>query len=123
MLAINDRLTTAIQNFDAAHPVVTPTAVEAIDIEKKKENDTEDGALSSSFEIGGDDDDDDDDENNNFDGSDEIDEEGRDNYLKELRSEIEAEESAAFLKAKQIEQSEAAITTTTTSAATATANV
>lgn len=68
--------------------------------------DTEDETLSSSFEIG--DDDDEDDEDNNFDAS-EIDED-RDNYLKELRSEIEAEESAAFLKAKQIEQNEATVT-------------
>lgn len=111
LLAINDRLTTAIQNFDAAHPAVTTVVVEAIDIEKKKEDNTEDDTLSSSFEIG-DDEDDDEDEDDNFDGSDE----GRDNYLKELRSEIEAEESAAFLKAKKIEQSEAAAPAATTTA-------
>lgn len=80
MLALNDRLTTAMQTFGVA----TAEGVETDVIVKE-----EDEMLSASFEIGDDDDDDEAEE--------------REKDLKELRSEIEAEESAAFLKAKKSE--------------------
>lgn len=81
MLALNDRLTTAMQTFGVA----TAEGVDTDVIVKE-----EDEMLSASFEIGDDDDDDDEAEE-------------REKDLKELRSEIEAEESAAFLKAKKSE--------------------
>lgn len=81
MLAINDRLTTAMQGLDKpADKILDTDNAEII-----KEEDS----LSASFEIGDDDDDDEAEE--------------REKDLKELRSEIEAEESAAFLKAKKSE--------------------
>lgn len=88
LLAVNDKLTSGIHNYE------TITTIETID------NKNEETLLSSSFEIGDDDEDDEDDD----DEEDEEDEEQvRDDHLLELRNEIEAEECAAFLKAKQIE--------------------
>lgn len=81
MLAVNDRLTTAMEAFND-----TNTATIDTDNNDKKE---EEDILSSSFEIGDDEDDE------------EEEAEEREKDLKELRSEIEAEESAAFLKAKK----------------------
>lgn len=128
LLAVNDRLTTATENFDTVKTVEmidsnndSAVAFESSEQQQQKEEppvtgkekaeDTEkgeynektqeeqDNVLSSSFEIGDDEDEDD---------LDEIDEEEYENHLKELRSEIEAEESAAFLKAKKQEEEQKA---------------
>ena len=83
LLSINDRLTNAIQKFELIHVVMeTPEAIDIIQHPPEPEQ------PSSSFEIGDDE-------------SDE--EEEEENHLEKLRNEIEAEESAAFLKAKKME--------------------
>ncbi|KAG2229426.1 hypothetical protein INT48_004937 [Thamnidium elegans] len=99
LLAVNDRLTSAIQTFEKA---------DVGTVEKDNETEQE---LSSSFEIGDADDRAQETLSSSFeigDDDDEDEEEERD-HLKELRSEIEAEESAAFLKAKQVEHEELAV--------------
>lgn len=89
MLAINDRLTLAIQNYE--HETLSP-------IDNQDVTDQDDDNLSRSFEIG-DDDDEEDELIDELENEDEV----RGSNLEELRSEIEAEESAAFLKAKKAE--------------------
>ncbi|KAF1807740.1 hypothetical protein V8B55DRAFT_1468399 [Mucor lusitanicus] len=112
LLAINDRLTVAIQSFEekqAKELEALQAAVkeqqlqmERLEEEQKAQKEAEE-KLSSSFEIGDDDDDDDDsllaDEDDNSATTSET-------PLQVLRSEIEAEESAAFLNAKKEEGSE-----------------
>jgi hypothetical protein len=82
LLGVNDRLTSAIQTYD--------TQTEKPSTSPKEKEDTK------QFEIGQDDDGELEDIN--------IDDEEQDAHLKQLRSEIEAEESATFLKAKQNEK-------------------
>ncbi|GAA5805982.1 hypothetical protein HPULCUR_011509 [Helicostylum pulchrum] len=99
LLAVNDRLTSAIQTFEG-------------DVETVEKDDEAEQELSSSFEIGDDDDRAQETLSSSFeigDDDDEDEEEERENHLKELRSEIEAEESAAFLKAKQVEHEELSV--------------
>lgn len=86
LLGINDRLITSIQLYE--------TKSKELDSIKKEEF-----ALSQSFEIGDDDDDDDDDDIIMI-------EQELDNHLQQLRSGLEAEEGATFLKAKNIESDE-----------------
>lgn len=100
LLAVNDRLTSTIQTFEEADAETVENDDEAeqessSSFEIGDDDDRAQETLSSSFEIGDDDDEDEDEE--------------RENHLKELRSEIEAEESAAFLKAKQVEHEELAV--------------
>ncbi|CAO3633687.1 unnamed protein product [Mucor fragilis] len=115
LLAINDRLTVAIQSFEekqAKEAEAVQAAIkehqlqmEQLEEEQKAQKEAEE-KLSSSFEIGDDDDEDDDDDQSLMDDKDNNDATASETPLQVLRSEIEAEESAAFLNAKKDEGSE-----------------
>ncbi|KAK4517589.1 uncharacterized protein ATC70_000929 [Mucor velutinosus] len=116
LLAINDRLTVAIQSFEERQAkeaqamqaaleeqqLQQQLQMEQLEKEQKAQKEAEE-RLSSSFEIG--DDDDDDDEESLID-EDDNEVTASETPLQVLRSEIEAEESAAFLNAKKDEGSE-----------------
>ncbi|GAN08442.1 hypothetical protein MAM1_0205d07954 [Mucor ambiguus] len=117
LLAINDRLTVAIQSFEERQAkeaeaiqaarkeqqLQQQLQMEQLQEEQKAQKEAEE-KLSSSFEIG--DDDDDDDDESLIDEEEVTGTSASETPLQVLRSEIEAEESAAFLNAKKDEGSE-----------------
>ncbi|CEP06994.1 hypothetical protein [Parasitella parasitica] len=107
LLAINDRLTVAIQSFEEKQTLKAEAIEAAIkeqqfqqEQQEKEQNAQREEVekLSSSFEIG----DDDDEEEDVLIDAEDVD--ATDTPLQVLRSEIEAEESAAFLNAKKKDQ-------------------